>query len=73
MRNRIFLYSSSESPNYTAPELINCKFYKCCSIDRKSYGIILFTLLTITLSFDERQSLNSQKYKFSQFSYFLIQ
>lgn len=61
MRNRIFLYSSSKSPNYTPPELINCKLYQCCSIDRKSYGIILYTLLTVTLSFDEKQFLNSQK------------
>lgn len=58
MRDGIFLYSSCGSPNYAAPELIsdNQKFFNGAPIDIWSCGVILYTLLTGTLPFNEQES-----------------
>ena len=56
MKEDILLYSSCGPPNYAVPELINGKFYNRASIDIWSYGVSLFSLLTISLPFKEKQT-----------------
>ena len=70
MKDGIFLYSSCGSPNYAAPELINGKFYNGASIDIWSCGVILYTLLTGCLPFNEKQT-NKLYKKISECKYIL--
>ena len=56
MKDGNFLFSSCGSPNYAAPELINGKCYNGALIDIWSSGVILFTILTGQLPFNEKQA-----------------
>ena len=70
MKDGIFLYSSCGSPNYAAPELISGKYYNGASIDIWSCGVILYTLLTGSLPFNEKATAKLYK-KIKECSYTL--